>query len=402
MPLMVYDTRTRGKREFAPRTPSGVLMYVCGPTVYAPAHLGHARSYVAFDVVRRYLDFLGHRVRLVQNFTDIEDSIIRTAGQHGIKPSELAEMNIRAFLDDMDRLNVRRAEVYPRVTEHIPEIVATVKGLIDKGYAYAADGSVFFRVDKAKSLGTLSHRDIRTMMVDAAQTTGGRENPLDFALWRKSDEGQPSWDSPWGKGRPGWHVECFAMSNRYLGPAIDVHCGGTDLVFPHHESELMISEAFVENWCDFWLHNAFITIEQEKMSKSLGNFVILRDLLSNYNPEAIRLCLLKEHYRKNVEYDRDCFKRTEEELAHVHEAIEKAKRAEGTPSGGKADAVVRSTKARFFKAMDDDFDTADAVHVMLQFVEAVHEMDSLSKEEGAQIAAVFDDIGKVLGLFGAK
>ena len=402
MPLMVYDTKTRSKREFTPRASSGTMMYVCGPTVYAPAHLGHARSYVAFDVVRRYLDFLGHKVRLVQNITDIEDSIIRTADQHGVKPSDLAELYIRDFLDDMDRLNVRRAEAYPRVTEHIPDIVATVKGLIEKGYAYVADGSVFFRVGKAKSLGTLSHRDIKTMMVDAAQTTGGREHPLDFALWRKSEAGQPSWDSPWGAGRPGWHVECFAMSTKYLGPIIDMHCGGTDLIFPHHESELMISEAFVDNWCSFWLHNAFITIEQEKMSKSLGNFVVLKELLESYDPEAVRLCLLKEHYRKNVEYDRDCFKRTEEELNRVQEAIEKARRADGQPSGGKADAVVKSTRTRFFKAMDDDFDTADAVHVMLQFVEAVHEMENLSKEEGAWIAATFDDIGKVLGLFGAK
>ena len=402
MPLMVYDTKTRSKREFAPRNPSGVLMYVCGPTVYAPAHLGHARSYVAFDVVRRYLDFLGHKVRLVQNITDIEDSIIRTASQHGIKPSDLAEMYIRGFLADMDRLNVRRAEEYPRVTEHIPEIVETIKGLIEKGYAYAADGSVYFRVGMAKSLGTLSHRDIKTMMVDSAQATGGREKPLDFALWRKSEAGQPSWDSPWGAGRPGWHVECFVMSTKYLGPAIDIHCGGTDLIFPHHESELMISEAFVGDWCGFWLHNAFITIQQEKMSKSLGNFVVLRELLDTYEPEAIRLCLLKEHYRKNVEYDRDCFKRTEEELKHVHEAIEKAKNVTGAASGGKAEAVVKSTRTRFFKAMDDDFDTADAVHVMMQFVEAVHEMDSISKEEGAQITALFDDIGKVLGLFGAR
>jgi len=403
MALIIYDTKSRGKREFLPRKPPEVFMYICGPTVYAPAHLGHARSYVAFDVVRRYLEFLGHGVRVVQNFTDIEDSIIRTAGQHGIRPSDLAEMNMKAFIEDMDRLNVRRATVYPMVTEHIQEIVATIKGLVEKDYAYTADGSVYFRVAKAKSLGALSHHDPKSIIVDVQAKVGGRENPLDFALWRKGEEGQPSWPSPWGDGRPGWHVECFAMSTKHLGPFIDIHCGGIDLVFPHHESEAMISEAFVgDDWCNYWLHNAFIMIEQEKMSKSLGNFVVLRDLLDTYKPEAIRLCLLKEHYRKNVEYDKDCFRRTEEELERTYEAMRKAKEANGEGNGGKIDTLVRSTRARFFKAMDDDFDTSNAVHVLQQFVEAIHEVEHLSAEEGKAITAMFEDVGRVLGLFGCR
>jgi cysteinyl-tRNA synthetase len=403
MTLVVYDTKTRSKREFEPREPPDVLMYACGPTVYGPAHLGHARAYVAFDVVRRYLEFKGYKVRLVENFTDVEDSITRVAREKGVRPQELVTRNIESFLRDMDDLGVKRADFYPRVTEFIPEIVSTVKTLVDKGFAYASDGNVYFRVSKARSLGMLSHRDTKGMIADEMTPLAGRESALDFALWRKSLEGHPSWPSPWGNGRPGWHVECFAMSSKLLGPAIDLHCGGLDLIFPHHESEAMISEAFVEgDWCNYWLHNAFITIEREKMSKSLGNFVNLRDLLDVYKPEAVRLCMLKEQYRKNVEYERDCFKRTEEELARVHEAIEKARGADGPPSGGKAEAVVKSTRTRFFRAMDDDFDTADAVHVLMQFVEAVHELDSLSKEEGAQVTALFDDIGKVLGLFGAK
>ena len=400
MTLMIYDTRNRGKREFVPRKEEEVLVYVCGPTVYAPAHLGHARSYVIFDVVRRYLEFLGRKVKVVQNFTDLEDSITRTAKTHGIPPLELARMYAASFLRDMDDLGVLRAAAYPKVSENIPATIETISALITKGYAYVADGDVFFRVSKAKSLGMLSHRDVKAMMVDDVSAKTGRENPLDFALWRKAKGDDPSWPSPWGEGRPGWHIECFVMSTRHLGPKIDIHCGGLDLVFPHHESEAMVSEAFVQgDWCNFWLHNAFVTLEQEKMSKSLGNFVILRELLDSHKPEAVRLCMLKEHYRKNVEYDRDCFKRTEGELARVYEAIRICRTANGEPLGHKIETLARSSRSRFLKAMDDDFDTADAVQVMMQLTEAVHELDHLSKGEGAMLASVYDDIGRILGLF---
>ena len=399
MPLMTYDTKTRGKREFVPRHAPDVLIYACGPTVYGPAHLGHARSYVMMDTVRRYLEFLGHRVRLVQNFTDVEDSITKAAKAQEIEPTLLSQRNIDSFLKDMDDLRVRRATVYPRVTENIPEIIDAIKVLIEKGYAYPSNGNVYFDVSKAKSLGRLSHRDLKTIMVDDMSAHGGREDALDFILWRSSQEGNPSWPSPWGDGRPGWHIECFAMSTKHLGPLIDMHWGGLDLVFPHHESEAMISEAFVgEGWCNYWMHNAFIMIEQEKMSKSLGNFVVLRGLLETYNPEAIRLCLLKEHYRKNVEYDRDCFRRTEEELARVYEAVRLCRTAEGEPSGRKIETLVKSSITRFLRAMDDDFDTAEAVRVVMQLTEAVHELEHLSKEEGALIASAFDDFGKILGL----
>lgn len=399
MPLMIQDTRTRSKREFVPRNPPEVSMYVCGPTVYGPAHLGHARSYVAFDVVRRYLDFKGFRVRLVQNFTDVDDAVTRAAKEQGVSTDELSSRNIRSFLNDMDALGVKRAAVYPRVGEHIKEIISTVQALIEKGYAYTLDGNVFFRVSKAKSLGKLSHRDVEAMIVDQMASPEGRENPLDFVLWRKSQAGHPAWPSPWGDGRPGWHVECFAMSSKYLGDHLDIHCGGTDLIFPHHESEAMVSEAFVGgDWCNFWLHNGFITIEQQKMSKSLGNFVMVADLLKEYPGEVVRFCMMKEQYRKNVEYDRDCFKRTQEEMERMKNAMERARTAGGKPGGSRVAAVVKSTRERFIKAMDNDFDTATAIDVLIQFTEAVQEIDEMSAEEGRAITATYGDICEVLGL----
>lgn len=402
MSLMIYDTHTRSKREFQPRDPQQVSMYVCGPTVYGPAHLGHARSYVSFDVVRRYLEFKGFKVRLVQNFTDVDDAITRVASERGVSPTDLAAKNIQSFLMDMQQLGIKPGYAYPKVSDHIKEIIDTVQALVEKGYAYAIDGNVFFRVSKTKSLGTLSHRNTEAMIVDEMAPPEGRENPLDFALWRKSQAGHPSWPSPWGEGRPGWHVECFAMSTKYLGDHLDVHCGGTDLIFPHHESEAMISEAFVgEGWCGYWLHNGFITIEQQKMSKSLGNFVMVGDLLKDYPGEVVRFCMLKEQYRKNVEYDKECFRRTSEEMSKMKAALGRARSARGRSSGGKVAAVVESTRERFFKAMDNDFDTANAIEVLRQFTAAVQEIDEMSAEEGKAIAASYEDIGRVLGLFGA-
>ncbi len=402
MALRIYDTKSRSKKEFIPRDPAQVNMYVCGPTVYGPAHLGHARSYIMFDVVRRYLEFKGHKVRYVQNITDIEDSITRAAKEKGVTPLELASKNAESFIKDMDGLGIKRSDVSPRVTEHIREIIETVQALIDRGYAYVSNGNVFFRTSKAKSLGCLSHRNLKEMLVDSIQTTEGREQPLDFALWRKSVGGHPCWPSPWGEGRPGWHVECFAMSTKHLGMHLDLHCGGVDLIYPHHENSAMISEAFVgDDWCNFWLHNGFITIEQEKMSKSLGNFVTVRSVLDEYSGDIIRLCLLKAHYRDNVEYDRECFARTRDELERIQEAMRIAKKAEGESNKVKVEVLLKSTRERFHKAMDDDFDTPKAVDVLMQFTEAVHEIDHLSSDEGKALLAMFEEAGRVLGLFGA-
>jgi len=401
MPLRLYNTRTRRKDPFAPLNPGVVKMYVCGPTTYDYSHLGHARSYIAFDTARRYLESLGHRVIYVQNFTDIEEVIIRRAAEVGKPPLEFAQFFIDAFLDDMRALNVRPAVHYPKVTQHIPEILALVERLIARGYAYAIDGEVYFRTKKAKhSFGILSHRKVEDIVVDPVPAENRKEDPLDFALWKRSKEGEPSWPSLWGEGRPGWHVECNAMAFKYLGAPLDIHGGGLDLVFPHHESEAMICEgAWGAEWARTWMHNGFLTLEREKMSKSLGNFVTIREVLRDHPGEVIRLCLLKAHYRENVEYDAACFARSREEWDAMRAAIGKASAADGPGTGGKVDALVWRTREAFRKAMDDDLDTADALFRLRQMTEALGEIRGMSKEEGGSIVNVYRECGQILGLF---
>ena len=384
-----------------PLVPGAVKMYVCGPTTYDYSHLGHARSYVDFDTARRYLEYLGNRVTYVQNFTDIEEVIIRRAAAVGKPPLEYAQFYIDAFLDDMRALNVRPATRFTKVTEHIPDIVAVIARLIDRGYAYAVDGEVYFRTRKAKhSFGILSHQKIEDIVVDPLPPDSQKEDPLDFALWKRSKEGEPSWPSPWGEGRPGWHVECNAMAYKYLGAPLDIHGGGVDLQFPHHESEAMICEgAWGVEWARVWMHNGFVTLEREKMSKSLGNFVTIREILKDYPGEVVRLCLLAAHYRDDVEYDKECFARTQKEYDAMRAAIDVARKASGPGTGGRVDALVKRTREAFGKAMDDDLDTPDAVYRMRQFTEALAEVDGMSASEGRAVVDVYRDLGQVLGIF---
>src|SRR5438128_291736 len=343
MVLRLYNTRTRKKGPFAPLTPGVVKMYVCGPTTYDYSHLGHARSYIDFDTARRYLEFLGHRVTYVQNFTDIEEVIIRRAKEAGQAPLAYAQYYIDSFLDDMRALNVRRADHMPKVSEHIPEITALIARLVDRGYAYSVDGEVYFRTRKAKhSFGILSHQKFEDIVVEGPAAASPKEDPLDFALWKRSKGDEPSWPSPWGDGRPGWHVECNAMAYKYLGAPLDIHGGGVDLKFPHHESEAMICEgAWGVEWARTWMHNGFVTLEQEKMSKSLGNFVTIREVLRDYPGEVVRLCLLKAPYREDVEYDVECFARTRKEYDAMRAAIESARTAAGPGTAGRVDAVAK-------------------------------------------------------------
>lgn len=401
MTLRLYNTRTRRKDPFAPLAPGVVKMYVCGPTTYDYSHLGHARSYIAFDIARRYLEFLGNRVTYVQNFTDIEEVIIRRAAQAGKPPLEYAQFFIDAFLEDMRALNVRPAVHYPKVTQHIPEIIRLVERLIDRGYAYPIDGEVYFRTKKTQhSFGILSHRKVEDIVVDAVPAGSRKEDPLDFALWKTSKEGEPSWPSPWGEGRPGWHVECNAMAFKYLGAPLDIHGGGVDLMFPHHESEAMICEgAWGQEWARTWMHNGFLTLEREKMSKSLGNFVTIREVLRDYPGEVVRLCLLKAHYRQSVEYDAECFARSRDEWEAMRSAIAAARTATGPGTGGKADALVQRTREAFRKAMDDDLNTTEAVFRLRQMTEAIDEIRGMSADEGRSIANVYRECGQVLGLF---
>ncbi len=401
MVLRLYNTRSRRKEPFSPRTTGVVKMYVCGPTTYDYSHLGHARSYIDFDTARRYLEFLGNRVVYVQNFTDIEEVIIRRAKEVGQEPLAYAQHYIDCFLEDMRALNVRPADHMPKVSEHIPEIAALVRRLVDRGYAYSVDGEVYFRTKKAKrSFGILSHQKVEDIVVDPAPPGAPKKDPLDFALWKKSKEGEPSWPSPWGDGRPGWHVECNAMAYKYLGAPLDIHGGGVDLKFPHHESEAMICEgAWGGEWARWWMHNGFITLAREKMSKSLGNFVTIREVLADFPGEVIRLCLLKAQYREDVEYDRECFARSQREYDAMRAAIETASNAHGPGTDGKVEALVKQTREAFLKAMDDDLNTKDAVYRLEQLTEAVGGIRGLSALEGRAVVEVYRQCGEILGLF---
>ena len=401
MVLRLYDTRSRRKEVFEPREPGRVRMYVCGPTTYDYSHLGHAKSYVSFDAIRRYLEFLGHRVEFVQNFTDIEEVILRRAAQVGKPPLEYAQFYIDAFLEDMGALNVQPATHYPKVSEHILEIQTLIALLIDRGMAYPVDGDVYFRTRMAKrAFGILTHQRFEAVIVDPLPPGSNREHPLDFALWKASKEGEPSWSSPWGQGRPGWHVECNAMAFKYLGAPLDVHGGGSDLKFPHHESEAMICEgAWGVEWTRTWMHNGFLTLEQDKMSKSLGNFVTIRSVLADYPGEVVRLCLLKAHYREDVEYDKDCFRRTRDEYDAMKAAIRAAARADGPGTAGKVVPLLRTTREHFLAAMDDDVNTPDAIYRLLQMTEALGGLAGVSRDEGRQIVALYRELGGILGLF---
>src|SRR5213596_1223088 len=401
MVLRLYNTRTRKKEPFAPLTPGHVKMYVCGPTTYDYSHLGHARSYIDFDTARRYLEFLGHRVTYVQNFTDIEEVIIRRAKEAGKAPLAYAQYYIDSFLEDMRALNVRPADHMPKVSEHIPEITALVRRLVDRGYAYSVDGEVYFRTKKAKhSFGILSHQKVQDIVVDAAPPGTPKEDPLDFALWKKSKEGEPSWPSAWGPGRPGWHLECNAMAFKYLGAPLDIHGGGLDLVFPHHESEAMICQgAWGVDWSRTWMHNGFLTLEREKMSKSLGNFVTIREVLRDYPGEVVRFCLLKSHYRENVEYDETLLGRAKGEWGAMRAAIASAKAARGAGTDGTVAALLARTQSAFRDAMDDDLNTEDAVRSLQRMTEGLAALGGLSAEEGRAIVNVYRECGRVLGLF---
>jgi len=401
MALRIYDTRTRRKEPVSTPGDREVRMYVCGPTVYDFSHLGHARSYVEFDVIRRYLEFRGHRVRYVQNFTDVEDVITKRAQSAGMDPLAYAEKFMQSYLEDMDALNVRRADTYARVSEHIPEVIGSVKAAIASGFGYAVDGDVYFRTRRTKhSFGILTHQKFDDIIVDPLPPGSRREDPLDFAIWKRSREDEPGWDSPWGRGRPGWHVECFAMASKYLGPQVDIHGGGKDLKFPHHESEAMICEAVHgTDWARYWMHNGFLMLKQEKMSKSLGNFVTIREVLSKWGGEVVRFCVLKEQYRKDVEYDADCFQITKDELDSIHGAIAKAKRASTGADGDELLPAVERARVKFFEAMDDDFNTREAVYAILELTEAVAEVPFVAKETGRKLLGLYGDASRILGVF---
>ncbi len=391
--MRLTNTLTRTVEEFVPRG-DPVLMYVCGITPYDEAHIGHAMSYVVFDVLRRYLEFRGYKVRHVQNFTDIEDKIIDRANRLGISTGELAEKYIARYLEDMRALNVLPATVYPRATETIPEMITLVQGLIDGGYAYETGGDVYYRVTRKDDYGKLSHRDIESLLAGARVEPGERkENPADFALWKAAKPGEPSWESPWGPGRPGWHIECSAMSLKHLGEQLDIHGGGEDLIFPHHENEIAQSEAYTgrEPFARYWLHNAWVKMGEEKMSKSLGNFITIHDALETVGGDALRMWILTSHYRKPLTFSEE----TLEAAKAGAERLRTAARAGADGGGEPIDAA--QFKERFATAMDDDLNTPQALAVLFDLAREINRArDSGRAVSDAQAALL--ELADVLGL----
>ena len=393
--MKLYDTLTAQKREFVPAG-DPVKIYVCGVSPYSSAHIGHAPSYVFFDILRRYLEYSGYRVHHIQNFTDVEDNIIAAAEKAGTTIWDLTEGYIREYFDDMDTLRVLRAHEYPKATEMVPQILEMVEGLIDKGFAYEANGDVYFRVASVDDYGKLSHRSLDGMMAGArVEVVEGKEHPMDFALWKAAKPGEPTWDSPWGPGRPGWHIECSAMSLHHLGSALDIHGGGTDLVFPHHENEIAQSESYTGHapLANFWLHNGHLRLDENKMSKSLGNLVTIKEALAQVGPDALRLYLLSSHYRSSLSY-------SEEGLAAQARALGRLREAAAVPPPAKPGGAALDAapfRERFLAAMDDDLNTPQALAALFDLA---REINRLGPEGGdvAEAQATLRELAGVLGL----
>lgn len=365
--MKIYNTLSGQKEDFQPRG-KPVTMYVCGVTVYSSSHIGHAMSYIVFDTIRRYLEYRGYQVRYVQNFTDIDDKIINRANELGIPAADLAKRYIDEFLADSDALNIRRADIYPRATEEIPRIITIISGLVEKGYAYQSGGDVYFRIKKAAGYGKLSHQSPDQMMAGVRVEGSGKEHPLDFALWKGAKPGEPSWPSPWGDGRPGWHIECSAMSLKYLGDTIDIHGGGQDLVFPHHENEIAQSESFTGSvpFVRYWLHNGLLQFGTEKMSKSLGNLVTIRELLQQHTADGLRLFVLSSHYRNPLTYSEEALNAAERGMERIRQALAIQ------PEAGNSQIDSIPFRQKFIEAMDDDFNTPQAAAVIFDLVREIN------------------------------
>ncbi len=394
--MKIYNTLTAQEEEFAPQG-DVVKMYVCGVTPYAECHLGHAMSYIVFDMVRRYLEYRGYQVKHVQNFTDIDDKIINRSQQAGIPARDLAEKFIAAYFADMDRLNVLRAHVYPRATEEIPKIIEVVQGLVNKGRAYESKGDVYFRVKSDPDYGKLIRQGLDELQSGARVEVGvDKEHPLDFALWKAAKPGEPSWDSPWGQGRPGWHIECSAMSMRYLGDTLDIHGGGQDLIFPHHENEIAQSEGFtgVVPFVKYWMHNGFVQLGGEKMSKSLGIFVTLKQALTRFSPDAIRLFILSSHYRSPLNFSEEGVAAAEKGVERLRQAAlaDPARGREGPP----ADIDTGAVRRRFVEAMDRDFNSPQALAALFDLVRDINR----AVDQGANAGEAQQALRELCGVLG--
>lgn len=367
--MKVVNTLSGQKEEFVPQDDI-VTMYVCGVTVYDDCHIGHAMSYVIFDAIKRYLEFKSYTVKHVQNFTDIDDKIINRARQLGASAKELAEKYIVEYFNDMDALNIKRADVYPKATEEVPKIIEIIRGLVANGYAYESQGSVYFRVNRFPVYGKLSHQNQEDMISKASADVEEKESPLDFTLWKATKEGEPWWTSPWGNGRPGWHIECSAMSLKYLGETIDIHGGGQDLIFPHHENEITQSESFTGKspFVKYWLHNGLLQLSGDKMSKSLGNLVTVKESLKRFSPDAMRLFILSSHYRSPLTYSEANIEAAEAGMQRLRQAAAKS----DVENAGKTVLDSEPFRQRFVESMDDDFNTAQAIGVIFDLVREIN------------------------------
>lgn len=411
--MKVYNSLTRQKEEFVPNNPDEVKVYVCGPTVYNFFHLGNARPFVVFDTLRRYLKYIGYNVNFVQNFTDVDDKIINRAKEEGISAPEVSEKYIKEYFDDAKALNIVPADTHPRVSENIQQIIEFVETLIEKGYAYEVDGDVYYSTRKFKDYGKLSKQNIEELEAGARiAVEEKKKDPLDFALWKaRKEESEIAWESPWGMGRPGWHIECSAMSRRYLGPTLDIHAGGQDLQFPHHENEIAQSEACNGvPFAKYWMHNAYITIDKEKMSKSLGNFFTVREIREKYKGEVIRYFLLSGHYRSPIDFNDNLMEMSKASLARFENArknleflIEKGE-GQMTEDEKKVFESYDSYRAKFKEAMDDDLNTADAISAIFELVTAINQAvkDGASKEFAQKSLDTLLELTHVLGLLEAE
>ena len=397
--MRLYNTLIGEDREFAPADGKTVKMYVCGVTPYSSTHVGHALSYVVFDTLRRYLEYQGYQVKHIQNFTDVDDKIILRAQEAGISEEELTAQYIDDFFRTTNALNILRADVYPRATQEIEPILDTIQSLVDKGFAYPAAGDVYFRVNRKEDYGKLSHRTLEGMIAGARiQVDEDKEHPMDFVLWKGAKPGEPSWESPWGPGRPGWHIECTAMSLRYLDYPLDIHGGGQDLIFPHHENEIAQSEAHtgISPFAHHWVHNGLLQLGEDKMSKSLGNLVSVEEALEQYSADALRIYFLSSHYRSPLQYSDEGSAAMERSMDRFYHALRPAAAGEdGIPGNEQLD--VDAYRARFIRAMDDDLNTPQAIATLFDLARDINrERDSGHAVSSAQ--ATLRELGGILGL----
>jgi cysteinyl-tRNA synthetase len=404
MAIHVYNTLTRQKEPFETLEPGKVKMYVCGPTVYNYFHIGNARPFVVFDMVRRYLEYKGYEVTYVQNFTDVDDKIIKRAHEENLSPLEVAEKYIESYFADADALFVRRATVHPRVTEEMPEIIAFIEELIRRGHAYESSGDVYFDTTTFQDYGKLSGQTLENLIAGArVEVSELKKNPTDFALWKAAKPGEIAWDSPWGKGRPGWHIECSAMNRKYLGEQIDIHGGGVDLTFPHHENELAQTEACThKRFARYWMHNAFVNLGNEKMSKSTGNFLTARELLEKHGGSVLRYLLLSAHYRNPVNFSEELVENAKAGYERITTAIGSLKHRLKSAAEGHADRIdADKYRSAFEAAMNDDFNSADAITAIFELVSDANQYLRRERVEKGALTAylqLMEEFLDVLGL----